>query len=99
MSDTEKLRCVILDLTDQCREARSALTAEREKVATLTEELRIQDEANDILTKHKAEAEAHVARLREAIERAPHGEDCDYWIAGSYNCNCWKAEALQGEPK
>ena len=41
----------------------------------------------------KAEAEA--ARLRAAIEQAPHGKLCASIYEDEYPCNCWKAAALQ----
>lgn len=37
-----------------------------------------------------------LAVLYEAVENAPHGEDCE--TVGGYaehHCNCWKAEALK----
>jgi hypothetical protein len=40
--------------------------------------------------------EAEVARLRAAIEAAPHSPDCQsrFWdTRETVDCNCWKAEA------
>jgi len=39
---------------------------------------------------------AEVARLREAIEQAPHGQDCRgrRFILSAKHCDCWKSRAL-----
>jgi hypothetical protein len=44
--------------------------------------------------RHK-ELEAEVAKLRKAIEDAPHEDACGYWDrCNPEECHCWKKEAL-----
>lgn len=62
-----------------------------------------QQEANDLTdaARRLHELEREVARLREAIEDAPHNSFCGApSSSGSqvFKCRCWKASALEGKP-
>jgi len=69
-----------------------------ERCRELEEALKEKDAFIETLVRDGAESNEDNARLREAIEKAPHGSLCE--AENPYNrsrvpCNCWKRQALE----
>ena len=54
------------------------------------------------LMDERANAQAEITRLKQAIELAPHGGDCTKVVgwqgveSGLLKCNCWKSQIPPG---
>lgn len=96
--------CIARDKAERERdEARAEIVNQRRQHQDARSEFsRIYDLCSAVQEQRDA-AEASVKKLTEAIEKAPHGQDCGYDSAWKFEnhkrinigtCNCWKAATI-----
>ena len=99
-----------MDAVDRLKVAIKRIAALESDLEAMRDQVEdMQDTINDCMSGIR-QRDAELARLRKALEDAPHEEDCAYieaiqnrvlrtpYAAKSADCNCWKSRALNPQP-